>query len=136
MVSSSPIPTITIRRGAEEDLMAKKVPAQLPRGLFGGLVVLPPAGLVAAQGDVTLMLHGSSGQVSINGTPDMVRVSALPGQTVRLRLINAVDSGMDYGLLSPARRAHVAAYACRRCPHMSPVITTRRVQRIPRFRRY
>jgi len=74
---------------------------QLPRGLFGALVVLPPGGSVAEQLDVTLMLHGSSGQVAINGSADQIRVPALPGQTVRLRLINAVDPGMDGGPEAP-----------------------------------
>jgi FtsP/CotA-like multicopper oxidase with cupredoxin domain len=74
---------------------------QLPRGLFGALVVLPPGGSVAEQRDATLILHGSSGQVSINGAADTARVSALPGQTVRLRLINAVDPGMDGGPEAP-----------------------------------
>jgi FtsP/CotA-like multicopper oxidase with cupredoxin domain len=75
---------------------------QLPRGLFGALVVLPRGGSVAEQRDVTLVLHGSAGQVSINGTDGMARVPALPGQTVRLRLINAVDPGMDGGPEAPA----------------------------------
>jgi FtsP/CotA-like multicopper oxidase with cupredoxin domain len=74
---------------------------QLPRGLFGSLVVLPPTWSAAEQRDVTLMLHGSSGEVSINGTADTLRVPALPGQTVRLRLINAVDPGMDGGPEAP-----------------------------------
>jgi FtsP/CotA-like multicopper oxidase with cupredoxin domain len=73
---------------------------QLPRGLFGPLVVLPAAP-AAEQRDVTLMLHGNSGQVSINGTSDTVRVPARPGETVRLRLINAVDPGMDGGPEAP-----------------------------------
>jgi FtsP/CotA-like multicopper oxidase with cupredoxin domain len=74
---------------------------QLPRGLFGALVVLPPNGSVAEQRDVTLVLHGSAGQVSINGAADIARVPAQPGQTVRLRLINAVDPGMDGGPEAP-----------------------------------
>jgi FtsP/CotA-like multicopper oxidase with cupredoxin domain len=74
---------------------------QLPRGLFGALVVLPTSGSVAEQRDVTLMLHGTSGQVSINGSADPARVPALPGETVRLRLINAVDSSMDGGPEAP-----------------------------------
>ena len=66
---------------------------QLQRGLFGALVVLPPRPL--EQRDYTLMLHGSSGLVSINGEANTLHLEALPGETVRLRLINAVAPGMD-----------------------------------------
>jgi FtsP/CotA-like multicopper oxidase with cupredoxin domain len=74
---------------------------QLPRGLFGPLVVLPSDSRAAQQRDYTLTLHGSSGQVSINGVTDNLQLDALPGETVRLRLINAVDAGMDGGPESP-----------------------------------
>jgi FtsP/CotA-like multicopper oxidase with cupredoxin domain len=74
---------------------------QLPRGLFGPLVVLPTAGQGAQQHDYTLLLHGSAGQVSINGVADTLHLDAAPGDTVRLRLINAVDPGMDGGPESP-----------------------------------
>src|SRR5579859_1165298 len=43
---------------------------QLPRGLFGALVVVPTAAQPAEQRDYTLMLHGTSGQVSVNGISD------------------------------------------------------------------
>jgi FtsP/CotA-like multicopper oxidase with cupredoxin domain len=48
------------------------------------------------------VLHGSSGsQVSINGEKDNLHLDALPGETVRLRLINAVVPGMDGGPEAP-----------------------------------
>jgi FtsP/CotA-like multicopper oxidase with cupredoxin domain len=74
---------------------------QLPRGLFGALVVLPASGGVAEQRDYTLLLHGDSGHVSINGASDAVHFEANPGETVRLRLINAVVPGMDGGPEAP-----------------------------------
>lgn len=73
--------------------------AQLPRGLFGPLVVLP--GQASEQRDYTLTLHGSSGLVSINGEAGVLHLDALPGETVRLRLINAVAPGMDGGPEAP-----------------------------------
>jgi FtsP/CotA-like multicopper oxidase with cupredoxin domain len=75
--------------------------SQLPRGLFGPLVVLPTDS-AQQQRDYTLMLHGSAGQtVSINGETDDLHLDALPGETVRLRLIDAVDPGMDGGPEAP-----------------------------------
>jgi FtsP/CotA-like multicopper oxidase with cupredoxin domain len=74
---------------------------QLPLGMFGPLVVLP-AGGIAQQRDYTLMLHGTSGDVSIDGAADTLPLDALPGETVRLRIINAVDPAMDGGPEAPA----------------------------------
>jgi FtsP/CotA-like multicopper oxidase with cupredoxin domain len=74
---------------------------QLPRGLFGALVVLPASGAVPQQHDYTLVLHGNSGQVSVNGVSDTLHLDANPGDTVRLRIVNAVDPGMDGGPEAP-----------------------------------
>jgi FtsP/CotA-like multicopper oxidase with cupredoxin domain len=74
---------------------------QLPRGLFGALVVLPAGGGVPEQRDYTLLLHGDSGHVSINGEADNLHLDAQPGDTVRLRLINAVVPSMDGGPEAP-----------------------------------
>jgi len=49
-----------------------------------------------------LTLHGSSGQVLVNGVADELHLDALPGETVRLRIINAVSPGMDGGPEAPA----------------------------------
>jgi FtsP/CotA-like multicopper oxidase with cupredoxin domain len=68
---------------------------QLPRGLFGPLVVVPSDVGNLEQRDYTLMLHGSSGQVRVNGVADELHLEAHPGETVRLRIINAVVPGMD-----------------------------------------
>jgi hypothetical protein len=54
----------------------------------------------------TLMLHGTSGMVSINGAADNVHVDALPGETVRLRIINAIAPGMDGGPEAPVLARH------------------------------
>jgi FtsP/CotA-like multicopper oxidase with cupredoxin domain len=69
---------------------------QLPRGLYGALIVLPAAGRVAEDQDDTLLLHRSpsGGGLLVNGAPS-ARVDAAPGQTVRLRLIDAVQQGMS-----------------------------------------
>jgi FtsP/CotA-like multicopper oxidase with cupredoxin domain len=75
---------------------------QLPLGLFGPLVVLPADEDARQQRDYTLTLHGSSGQVWVNGVADTLHLEARPGDTVRLRIINAVDPGMDGGPEAPA----------------------------------
>jgi len=74
---------------------------QVQRGLFGALVVESTSGRVAQDRDYTVMLHGNSGQVSINGVLDTLHLNARPGETVRLRLINAVVPGMDGGPEAP-----------------------------------
>jgi FtsP/CotA-like multicopper oxidase with cupredoxin domain len=74
---------------------------QVERGLFGALVVEPASGRVAQDRDYTLMLHGASGQVSINGVASDLHLDALPAETVRLRMINAVVPGMDGGPEAP-----------------------------------
>ncbi len=73
---------------------------QLPRGLFGALVVEPASGQVAENRDYTVMLHGNPGDVSVNGTTNL-QLEAQPGETVRLRLVNAVAPGMDGGPEAP-----------------------------------
>lgn len=73
---------------------------QLPRGLFGALIVEPASGSVAENRDYTLMLHGIPGQVAVNGMRNL-DLDAQPGETVRLRLINAVTPGMDGGPEAP-----------------------------------
>src|SRR5262249_15686560 len=75
---------------------------QLPRGLSGSLVVFPTNQHELEQRDHTLTLHGSSGQVLVNGVADELHLDALPGETVRLRIINAVSPGMDGGPEVPA----------------------------------
>ncbi len=68
---------------------------QIPAGLFGALVV-DPAGGPRADVDRTLMLHDTgSGTIAVNGTPGDLRLGARPGQTVRLRIIDAVAPSMD-----------------------------------------
>jgi FtsP/CotA-like multicopper oxidase with cupredoxin domain len=69
--------------------------AQLPRGLFGALIVEPAQ--PTEDRDITVLLHGDPGHVRV----DPARIDALPGQTVRLRVINAVVGGMDGGPETP-----------------------------------
>jgi FtsP/CotA-like multicopper oxidase with cupredoxin domain len=73
---------------------------QLPLGMFGPLVVVPVGGIAQLR-DYTLMLHGTTGMVSINGVADNLHLDALPGETVRLRIINAVAPAMDGGPEAP-----------------------------------
>jgi len=69
---------------------------QIPRGLFGSLVVEPNASAPTVR-DYTLMIHGlpNSDAVAVNGSASL-HLDANPGDTVRLRLIDAV-SAMDFG---------------------------------------
>jgi FtsP/CotA-like multicopper oxidase with cupredoxin domain len=68
---------------------------QLPRGLYGALVVEPASGRVAEDRDDTVLLHRSpsSGDLLTNGAAGL-HLDAAPGQTTRLRLIDAVPPGM------------------------------------------
>jgi FtsP/CotA-like multicopper oxidase with cupredoxin domain len=76
---------------------------QLPAGLFGALVVEPRGG-TAEEVDRTVLLHNSTadrGRIAVDGTAGDLHVDARPGQTVRLRVIDAVASGMDGALEAP-----------------------------------
>jgi FtsP/CotA-like multicopper oxidase with cupredoxin domain len=69
---------------------------QLGRGLYGALVVEPRNGPTEAR-DYTVVLHDAvDGGVAVNGVRDL-HLAALPGELVRLRLVNAVAPGMDGG---------------------------------------
>jgi FtsP/CotA-like multicopper oxidase with cupredoxin domain len=70
---------------------------QISAGLFGALVVEPPAGHTAENVDDTVVLHNSPGgkAVAANGVTGSLRLDARPGQTVRLRVVDAVAPGMD-----------------------------------------
>jgi FtsP/CotA-like multicopper oxidase with cupredoxin domain len=77
---------------------------QLPAGLFGALVVEPPGGRTAEEVDRTVLLHNSTGDrglVAVDGTAGDLHIDARPGQTVRLRIIDAVSSGMDGATEAP-----------------------------------
>jgi FtsP/CotA-like multicopper oxidase with cupredoxin domain len=76
---------------------------QIGRGLFGPLIVLPPEGRVAEDRDYTVVLHGAAGGdgVAANGTAGDLHLDARPGETVRLRLVDAVAPGMDGGPEAP-----------------------------------
>jgi FtsP/CotA-like multicopper oxidase with cupredoxin domain len=68
--------------------------SQITRGLFGALVVEPGPGPTEDR-DYTVMLHDAlGGGVAANGTSDL-RLAARPGETVRLRVVDAVAPGMD-----------------------------------------
>ncbi|TMD10820.1 MAG: hypothetical protein E6J00_14940, partial [Chloroflexi bacterium] len=75
---------------------------QLPRGLFGSLMVLPRGG-VAESRDYTLVVHtGADGSsVAINGS-HRLHLDAAPGDTVRLRIVNANDPPLDGSPIRPA----------------------------------
>ena len=69
---------------------------QVPRGLFGSLVVEPNASIPTVR-DYTLMIHTlpNSDAVAVNGSANL-HLDANPGDTVRLRLIDAI-SAMELG---------------------------------------
>jgi FtsP/CotA-like multicopper oxidase with cupredoxin domain len=72
--------------------------AQIAAGLLGALVVEPQGGRVAEQVDYVALLHNDvtgAAAIAVNGTTGDLRVSARPGQQVRLRVIDAVAPGMD-----------------------------------------
>jgi FtsP/CotA-like multicopper oxidase with cupredoxin domain len=71
---------------------------QIPAGLFGALVVEPVGGRVAEDVEHTVLLHnGPAGvhSVAVNGTTGDLVLPAAPGQTTRLRIIDAVGASMD-----------------------------------------
>lgn len=71
---------------------------QIPAGLFGPLVVEPLGGRVGEDVEHTVLLHnGPPGAhaVAVNGTTGVLALPARPGQTVRLRVIDAVAPNMD-----------------------------------------
>ncbi len=75
---------------------------QIPRGLFGALVVEPQASPVR-EGDYVLMIHTVPGEatIAVDGHPNL-HLAADPNETVRLRLINAASTD-NYGTpLTPA----------------------------------
>jgi FtsP/CotA-like multicopper oxidase with cupredoxin domain len=76
---------------------------QLPRGLFGALIVEPRPGHVPEQRDYTVVLHTPplANGVAVNGALGDLRLAARPGEQVRLRLINAVAPSMDGGPEAP-----------------------------------
>ena len=64
---------------------------QVAGGLLGSLVVTPKSG-IAQQVDVSAVAHTYGGVRTINGTAEDLRVSARPGQRVRVRVTNT-DNG-------------------------------------------
>ncbi|MGW5240481.1 multicopper oxidase family protein [Monashia sp. NPDC004114] len=69
---------------------------QVERGLFGALVVSPPAAPAAPGSrspvDVVALLHVYAGQHTLGGRAEDERVVATPGQPVRIRVVNT-DQG-------------------------------------------
>ncbi len=78
--------------------------SQIQAGLFGALVVDPPGPRPEQDVDQVVMLHNAldgSAAIAVNGTSGDLHVDARPGQTVRLRLINAIAPGMDGTVEAP-----------------------------------
>ncbi len=69
---------------------------QIPRGLFGSIVVEARGGVVLRARDYSLMIHTlpDTKTVAVNGSTNL-HLDAAPGDTVRLRLINAVSPQFD-----------------------------------------
>lgn len=64
---------------------------QLPKGLFGSLVILPRAG-VAEERDYSLVVHtlADGSTLAVNGSRHL-HLEAAPGDTVRLRILEASE---------------------------------------------
>ena len=76
---------------------------QIPRGLFGAIVVEPKSPPTANVRDYTLLLHTQPGGSAIQANGSMnLHLDARPGESVRLRIINAVVPGTDGAPLYPA----------------------------------
>jgi FtsP/CotA-like multicopper oxidase with cupredoxin domain len=72
---------------------------QVVRGLFGGLVVLPP-GAAARRAvedgrDVTALVHTYAGSTTVNGMSDVWRTSAPVGSRVRVRVVNTDNTPLS-----------------------------------------
>jgi FtsP/CotA-like multicopper oxidase with cupredoxin domain len=80
---------------------------QVRRGLFGAVVVDPPAGRSPGTLDVTALSHLYDGVSTVNGHEGDLRVPATPGTVARVRLVNTDNgpmtawvSGADYRVLA------------------------------------
>ena len=79
---------------------------QVRGGLLGALIVTPPGGPREVR-DVTALAHLHDGQRTVNGRPGEDNVAALPGDRVRVRVINTDPgpmpvwvSGAEYRLVA------------------------------------
>jgi len=75
---------------------------QIAGGLIGSIVVEPKDEHAAIGRDYSLLVHTQPGgdAIAVNGAPNL-RLDATPGDTVRLRIINAVVPGFDGAPLTP-----------------------------------
>jgi FtsP/CotA-like multicopper oxidase with cupredoxin domain len=75
---------------------------QITDGLIGSIVVEPTAEPAANARDYSLLVHTQPGgdAIAVNGTSNL-RLDAAPGETVRLRIINAVVPGFGGAPLTP-----------------------------------
>lgn len=75
---------------------------QIPKGLYGAIVVEPDTAPAAYVPDYTVLVHDQPGgdSTEVNGSSDL-HLDASPGDTVRLRIINAAQPGMDLAPLAP-----------------------------------
>jgi FtsP/CotA-like multicopper oxidase with cupredoxin domain len=65
---------------------------QVKGGLFGTLVVQPPERATGAPSEVVAAVHSYEGLRTVSGRTGVLRVSAGPGATVRVRVVNT-DNG-------------------------------------------
>jgi len=75
---------------------------QLPRGLYGAIVVDPKSVSEANVRDYTVVIHPvpGGGGIEVNGQSNL-HLDAMPGETVRLRIIDAVVPPSDGAPLYP-----------------------------------
>lgn len=77
---------------------------QIPAGLFGALVVEPSGGRTVQDIDAAVVLHNAPdgrSAVAVNGVTGDLHLDARPGQTVRLRVIDAVAPSMNGAAEAP-----------------------------------
>jgi FtsP/CotA-like multicopper oxidase with cupredoxin domain len=75
---------------------------QVAGGLLGSLVVLPQSG-ISQQVDVTAVAHTYGGMRTVNGKAEDLRVPALAGQRVRVRVANTDNGPMTIWTSGPYR---------------------------------
>ena len=81
---------------------------QVLRGLFGALVINPPAGSAPAVEDIPVVAHawdvGGQARTAFGDSTGVQRRVVAPGRTVRLRLVNADNCPRTYALTGAGYR--------------------------------
>jgi FtsP/CotA-like multicopper oxidase with cupredoxin domain len=75
---------------------------QIPKGLVGSIVVQPKDAPKTRARDYSVLVHSQPGTdaIEVNGTSSL-HLEAAPGDTVRLRITNGAEPGLDLAPLTP-----------------------------------